>query len=128
MKTVYHASTAHITEFRIPLNGLHFGTKESALQAVTYKRDKLENGNLFYLHKVIIDDSTVEDTFDCGEDWRYEIGDEVDKLWSYTNKYEPSVGKSYVMFDTKFIKQMVSVEQLNLEDFDEFLTELLNED
>lgn len=124
MKTVYHASPNHITEFRIPLNGLHFGTKESAIQAITYKKDKLENETIFYLHKAVIDDSVVEDTFDCGEDWRSEIGDDVDKLWSYTNKHEPSVGKSYVMFDTKFIKQVVSVEKLNLEDFDEFLTEM----
>lgn len=117
-KTVYHASPVRITKFQIPAQGLHVGDKDSAIQAIHYKRNKLVDG-IFYLHKLVINIDDVEDVFDAGEDWRYALGCDTSKVYSYTNKYEPSSGKSFVMFDTKFIVETLSIEDSLLGDVEE---------
>lgn len=113
MKTLYHASPYSFDKFEIPYNGLHFGTLESAIQAVEYKKDKLEDG-FFYLYQVVLDISLCEDVFDIGQDWAEYLEKDTSKVYSYTNKYEPSTGKSYVVFCPRFIKSVESKEKLSL--------------
>ena len=107
---VFHASPVRIKEFEIPYAGLHFGDLSSALQAVERKLDHSIT-DTFYLHEVVLDISNVEDVFDSGDDWRDDLDGDTTKVFSYTNKYEPSSSKSYVMFDTKFIKEVVKVSE-----------------
>ena len=110
--TVFHASLHKIDKFEIPYQGLHFGSFESALQAVERKCE--QNGtDEFYLHRVLLDITTCEDVFDAGEDWRGYLDGDTNRVYSYTNKYEPSISKSYVIFSTRFIKSIESLEQLS---------------
>ncbi|AGG57865.1 hypothetical protein VPBG_00093 [Vibrio phage helene 12B3] len=111
---VYHASLHKIDNFEIPFNGLHMGTKESALQAVERKGVQYET-DTYYLHEILIDARSAEDVFDSGDSWREDLQGDTSKVFSYTNKYEPSSGKSYVMFSTKYIKDILSVEKCTIE-------------
>ena len=106
MVTVYHASNNLFTKFEIPHNGLHFGSIESAKEAVSRKSGKK------YLYKVKLD-GQIEDVFDCGFNWSEELNSCEKKIYSYTNKYEPSIHKSYVIFSDKYIKQMNFIGELN---------------
>lgn len=117
MKTLYHASPDNFDKFEIPYNGLHFGSFESAIQALDYKREKLKFDR-FYLYKVTLDDSICEDVFDVGKDWKDYLEGDTTKVYSYTNKYEPSSSKSYVIFNTEFIKSLVSKQELNINDYE----------
>ena len=119
----FHASPVRIKEFEIPYAGLHFGDLSAALQAVERKLE-YSNTDTFYLHEVVLDISNVEDVFDSGNDWRDDLDGDTSKVFSYTNKYEPSSGKSYVMFDTKFIKKVVKVSKESLIAYEDELNKL----
>lgn len=113
--TAYHASLCKIDKFKIPFNGLHFGGKDSAYQAVERKCIQ-NNCKTFYLHKVVLDVSRTEDVFDQGDGWREYLQQDTSKIFSYTNKYEPSTSKSYVTFNTDFIVDVVDTQLLSLEE------------
>ena len=119
----FHASPTRITTFEIPYAGLHFGDVSAALQAVERKLE-YANTDTFYLHEILLDISNVEDVFDSGDDWRDDLDGDTSKVFSYTNKYEPSSGKSYVMFDTKFIKEVICVSEEHLNTYEEELNKL----
>ena len=119
----FHASPVRITTFEVPYAGLHFGDLSAALQAVERKLN-YSNTDTFYLHEVVIDISSVEDVLDSGDDWRNDLNGDTSKIFSYTNKYEPSSSKSYVMFDTKFIKKVLSVSKESLTAYEEKLNKL----
>ena len=55
---------------------------------------------------------------------RDDLDGDTTKIFSYTNKYEPSSSKSYVMFDTKFIKKVLSVSKESLTAYEEKLNKL----
>ena len=119
----FHASPVRIKEFEIPYSGLHFGDLSAALQAVERKLESSDT-DTFYLHEVLLEVSNAEDVFDSGNDWRDDLDGDTSKVFSYTNKYEPSIGKSYVMFDTKFIKKVVKVSQEPLNTYEDELNKL----
>lgn len=100
---LFHCSPYKIDEFNFK-NGVHFGSKKSALIAgkrklyslKTYKNYK---SNILYLYQVKIEFNTIEEVFDMGDDWfKYKdtvmIRDNLDVV-SYKNKYEPDIYKSY---------------------------------
>lgn len=119
MRTIelYHASPYSFEAFEMRRGGLHFGGLESAIQAV--ERHIGDCTDEFYLYKVKIDISDVQEVFDCGgaEDWEIEKTISSAKVLSYKNEYEPCKNKSYVVFCLSKI-EMVSVSTENLMDYD----------
>ena len=105
---VFHCSPVRITDFYIPENGLHFGSLESGIIAVSRKLTNQVPCTI-YVHKVKLDVTRCQELFDIGFNWAEEVKYESGKIFKYKNKYEPSLFPSYVIFDTSLI---ISVEQV----------------
>lgn len=101
--TVYHASPVEINLFEVTEQGIHFGSRESAVEAVSRK---VNPGEKFFLHKVSLDISKYIESFDMGYNWKEMFENEHPDItgYVYTNKYEPSTKKSYVTWCTDTIK------------------------
>lgn len=99
---LYHASPVLIERFDYT-NGVHFGSYESALQAVLRKTT-----DVIYMHQVI----TTHDKYYLSEDvggfdrW-LDVIDQAEEygydVIGYKNLYEPSSSKSYVFINDKYI-------------------------
>lgn len=114
---LYHASPHCFDVFEMRRGGLHFGGLESAIQAV--ERHIYGCTDEFFLYKVRLDISNVQEVFDCGgaEDWEIEKSISNSKILSYKNQYEPCKDKSYVVFCLSKI-EIISVSTENLLNYD----------
>lgn len=110
---VYHASLDDFKVFKVTEQGIHFGSKESALIAVERKAEQIAElhgiskyPKSFYLYKVELDVSSFVDEFDQGYDWAKSFEKEIDSIkgYVYNNKYEPSTKPSYITWDLDTIK------------------------
>jgi hypothetical protein len=108
--TVYHASPVKINLFEVTEQGIHFGSLESAVEAICRKIDYGEN---FFLHKVRLDISNYIENFDVGYNWRSWFQNEPDEVkgYIYTNKYEPSTEKSYVTWCPETIRTVLITQE-----------------
>lgn len=100
--TVFHASPIDFNEFEVQEQGIHFGSKESAFEAVSRK---VTDGKIF-LYKVLLDVSQFVEEFDLGYNWYSSFSKEPKyvKGYVYSNKYEPSTKPSYVTWDVNTIE------------------------
>ena len=110
---VYHASLHSFDEFKVTDQGIHFGSKESALVAVERKAEQIvelhgESARpaKFWLYTVELDTSSFVEEFDHGYDWAKSFEKEIDSIkgYVYTNRYEPSSAPSYITWDADTIK------------------------
>jgi len=108
---VYHASPVRIDNFEVSEQGIHFGSLESAIEAICRKVDY---GEVFFLHKVRLDISNYIETFDVGYNWRAWFQNEPVEVegYIYTNQYELSVKKSYVTWCPETINTVLITQEV----------------
>ena len=104
---LYHYSPNLFNHFDFS-NGVHFGSAESALEAVKRKQKFC-----YYIYEVEVDIKNTTEVFDVGstEEWlktkRIEASSGFSGV-SYKNLYEPSSIKSYYIWDSSIVK-LISV-------------------
>jgi len=123
---LYHSSYTRIGRFEIPVNGLHFGSLKSSLEAGLRKAYKY-NTNV-YVHKCAcyINSTNRIDYDDLGEDWSIALSElkEYNKDWiRYTNKYEPSISKSYMTNNIECVG-LLNVTKYTIEEAERLLESL----
>lgn len=112
MKVVaYHASPDLFDKFICTEHGVHVGSLQSALEAVSRKT----NGE-FYLYTVEVDVLNFVEEIDHGHDWCSVFKYEPDNVkgYIYQNRYEPSHIPSYVTWKPEETLKIVSVERRSL--------------
>lgn len=103
---VYHCSLSIITDFIYNEKGVHFGGKQSAIEAALRKTEK--SSEKIYIHKCEL---KSEDFFDCEDkgnhvEWVKTIKHAISEGFSairYTNRYEPDFEPSYVVLKSDLI-------------------------
>ena len=127
---LYHSSYTKIDKFELPYNGLHLGSLKSSIEAGLRKAYKYDSD--VYIHKCscfINPHNTIKEIYDdLGEDWQSALEDikQHNKHWiRYTNKYEPSVKKSYLTNNAELviILQVTQMTKQEAEDLLETLEE-----
>ena len=122
---LYHASRSLIRKFHINQQGLHFGSINSSLEAALRHSD----GDKIYLHKVLLSEKTFEKVYDCldvGYDWEsiIEEADQFDYTCiRYLNKYEPSISKSYCIWDEGLVECIAEIKVLSEDDAEKIIEE-----
>lgn len=112
----YHASPVLISRFRCTEQGVHVGSLESALEAVSRK---IGRDSEFFLHRVEVDTSRFVEEIDHGYDWRSVFEKEVDTVngYVYSNRYEPSSELSCVTWKPEETLKILDVSKKTLNDF-----------
>lgn len=111
---VYHCSLVSIKQFVFNEKGVHFGGKQSAIEAAL--RKTASNDDNIFVHKCWIDSN---DFFDCEDqgnhnEWiktiEYAISDGYSVI-CYNNRYEPDFKPSYIVLNKEIVK-IVSISQI----------------
>ena len=125
---LYHSSYTKIDKFELPCNGLHLGSLKSSVEAGLRKAYKYDYD--VYIHKCscfINPHNTIQEIYDdLGEDWQSALGDlkQHKKHWvRYTNKYEPSVKKSYLTNNVELVT-VLEVTQMTKQEVEDLLETL----
>lgn len=100
---LYHYSPDLFNHFDFS-NGIHFGSAESALEAVNRKQTFCH-----YIYEVDLDVSNTTEVFDVGSTERWLETKRIETIngfsgVSYKNLYEPSSAKSYYVWDSSIVK------------------------
>lgn len=116
---VYHASLHSFDVFEVTEQGIHFGTKESALQAI---ERKIIDHEYFFLYEVLLDISQFVEEYDQGYDWRSSFINEPDNVkgYIYKNKYEPSNDLSYMTWNPSVIN-IKNITKIYTEDLEKMI-------
>lgn len=127
---LYHSSYTKIDKFELPCNGLHLGSLKSSIEAGLRKVYKYDSD--VYIHKCscfINPHNTIKESYDdLGEDWQSALEDlkQHNKHWiRYTNKYEPSVKKSYLTNNVDLVT-VLEVTQMTKQEAEDLLETLEN--
>ena len=127
---LYHSSYTKIDKFELPCNGLHLGSLKSSIEAGLRKVYKYDSD--VYIHKCscfINPYNTIKESYDdLGEDWQSALEDlkQHNKHWiRYTNKYEPSVKKSYLTNNVDLVT-VLEVTQMTKQEAEDLLETLEN--
>ena len=125
---LYHSSSTKIDKFELAYNGLHLGSLKSSVEAGLRKAYKYKSD--VYIHKCfcfINPHNTIKGTYDdLGEDWQSALEDlkQHNKHWiRYTNKYEPSVKKSYLTNNVELVT-VLEVTQMTKQEAEDLLETL----
>ena len=125
---LYHSSYTKIDKFELPYNGLHLGSLKSSIEAGLRKAYKYDSS--VYIHKCscfINPHNTIQEIYDdLGEDWQSALEDlkQHSKHWiRYTNKYEPSVKKSYLTNNVELVT-VLEVTQMTKQEAEDLLETL----
>lgn len=111
---VYHCSLVSINKFVFNEKGVHFGGKQSAIEAAL--RKTASNDDNIFVHKCWIESNDFFDCEDQGshDEWLKTINQAVSDGYSvirYNNRYEPDFKPSYIVLNEKNVK-IVSVSQI----------------
>lgn len=123
---VNHCSLSYIKTFIYNKNGVHFGGRQSALEAALRKTEN--NKDKIYLHKCLLKTDKFFDCEDQGshEEW-IKVIEEAKKdgfqVIRYINKYEPDFTSSYIVLDSGLI-EILSVSVLTAEKAEHEIMEL----
>ena len=125
---LYHSSYTKIDKFELPCNGLHLGSLKSSVEAGLRKTYKYDSN--VYIHKCscfINPHNTIQEIYDdLGEDWQSALEDlkQHNRHWiRYTNKYEPSVKKSYLTNNVELVT-VLEVTQMTKQEAEDLLETL----
>lgn len=112
----FHASPYDFSDFQVQGQGLHFGSKESALEAASRK-----DSTIVWLYKVTLDISGFVESYDLGYNWydSFKYEPKHVKGYIYSNKYEPSVKQSYMTWDPETI-EMIEILSKEIVDITKF--------
>lgn len=115
---VYHCSLSSIEKFVYAENGVHFGGRNSAIEAAL--RKTLSGKETLFLHKCNINSERFFDCDDQGNhsEWIKIIEQSITdgyKTIRYINKYEPDSKPSYIVLDSKEI-EIMSVSRIKASD------------
>ena len=127
---LYHSSYTKIGKFELPCNGLHLGSLKSSIEVGLRKAYKYDSN--VYIHKCscfINPHNTIQEIYDdLGEDWQSALEDlkQHNRHWiRYTNKYEPSVKKSYLTNNVELVT-VLEVTQMTKQQAENLLETLEN--
>lgn len=124
---VYHCSLSNIDDFIFSNKGVHFGGKQSAIEAAL--RKTVTGNEKLYLHKCRIETNLFYDCEDKGnhEEWIKLIEEALEDGFSvirYTNRYELDFEPSYIVLNNKNV-EILSVSIITAKKAEEQILELL---
>jgi len=124
---VYHCSLSNINDFKFSNKGVHFGGKQSAIEAAL--RKTVTGNEKLYLHKCEIKNNSFYDCEDKGnhEEWIKVIKEALEDGFSairYTNRYELDFEPSYIVLNSKNV-EILSVSVITAKKAEEQILDLL---